>query len=50
MTALREAAALAAEASRPYPNDSEVYRQARTALLAEEIELRRQIERLSPTP
>jgi predicted dithiol-disulfide oxidoreductase (DUF899 family) len=47
MTALREAAALAAEASRPYPNDSEVYRQARTALLAEEIELRRQIERVA---
>ena len=34
MTALREAAALAAEASRPYPNDSDVYSRARTALLA----------------
>lgn len=30
-----------------FPNESEAYRQARTALLAEEIELRRQIERVA---
>jgi predicted dithiol-disulfide oxidoreductase (DUF899 family) len=30
-----------------YPNESEDYRRARTALLAEEIELRRQIERVA---
>lgn len=47
MTDLREAAELAAEASKPYPNDSDAYREARTALLAEEIELRRHIERVA---
>ncbi len=47
MSELKEAASLAAEASRPYPNDSDIYRAARTALLAEEIELRRQIERVA---
>jgi predicted dithiol-disulfide oxidoreductase (DUF899 family) len=47
MTALKPAAALAAEASKPYPNDSDDYRRARTALLAEEIELRRHIERVA---
>ena len=47
MTALKPAAELAAEASKPYPNDSDAYRQARTALLAEEIELRRHIERVA---
>jgi predicted dithiol-disulfide oxidoreductase (DUF899 family) len=30
-----------------FPNESEAYRQARTALLAEEIELRRHIERVA---
>jgi len=44
---LRPAAELAASVSKPYPNDSAAYRQARTALLAEEIELRRQIERVA---
>lgn len=47
MTTLRDAAELAAEAARPYPNDSEAYRRARVALLAEEIELRRHIERVA---
>ena len=45
MTALKPAAELAA-ASQPYPNDSADYRAARTRLLAEEIELRRQLERV----
>ena len=44
---LAPAAELAAKASKPYPNDSAEYRQARTALLAEEIELRRHIERVA---
>jgi predicted dithiol-disulfide oxidoreductase (DUF899 family) len=44
MSALRPAAELAAAASKPYPGDSSDYRRARTALLAEEIELRRHIE------
>jgi predicted dithiol-disulfide oxidoreductase (DUF899 family) len=47
MTTLRPAAELAAEVSKPYPNDSTEYRTARTALLAEEIELRRHIERVA---
>jgi predicted dithiol-disulfide oxidoreductase (DUF899 family) len=38
---------LAEKASRPYPNDSAEYRAARTALLTEEIELRRHIERVA---
>ena len=45
--ALKPAAELAAAASKPYPNDSAKYRAARTALLAEEIELRRHIERVA---
>ena len=45
--ALKPAEDLAASASRPYPNDSADYRAARTALLAEEIELRRRIERVA---
>lgn len=45
--ALRPAAGLAAEASKPYPGDSDAYRRARTALLTEEIELRRHIERVA---
>ena len=36
-----------AQHGRHYPNESQVYRQARAALLAEEIELRRQIERVA---
>lgn len=47
MAALKSATVLAAAASRPYPNDSAAYRDARTALLAEEIELRRHIERVA---
>ncbi|WP_399685065.1 DUF899 family protein [Xenophilus sp.] len=47
MPALRDAAELAAEAARPYPNDSAEYRRARVALLAEEIELRRRIEHVA---
>lgn len=38
---------LAEAASKPYPNDSAEYRRARTALLAEEIALRRQTERVA---
>lgn len=38
---------LAGKAGRPYPGDSADYRRARTALLAEEIELRRHIERVA---
>jgi predicted dithiol-disulfide oxidoreductase (DUF899 family) len=44
---LKLAAELAAAASKPYPNDSAEYRRARTVLLAEEIELRRHIERVA---
>ena len=47
MTALKPAQELAAAASKPYPNDSAEYRKARTALLVEEIELRRHIERVA---
>jgi len=47
MTTLIPAAELAAKNSRPYPNDSPEYRAARAALLAEEIELRRHIERVA---
>lgn len=47
MADLEPAAALAAKAGKPYPNDSPEYRAARTALLAEEIELRRHIERVA---
>lgn len=38
---------LAEKVSRPYPGESAAYREARTALLAEEIELRRHIERVA---
>ena len=41
------AAQLARRASRPCPNEPAGYREAREALLAEEIELRRHIERVS---
>jgi predicted dithiol-disulfide oxidoreductase (DUF899 family) len=44
---LPSAAELAAAVSKPYPNDSAAYREARTRLLAEEIELRRHIERVA---
>ena len=47
MSQLRPARDLAEAASKPYPNDSTAYRVARTALLAEEIELRRHIERVA---
>ena len=44
---LEPANVLAARSAKPYPNDGAEYRQARTALLVEEIELRRQIERVA---
>lgn len=44
---LTPARVLAERASKPFPNDSAQYREARTALLAEEIELRRHIERVA---
>ena len=44
---LAPAAELAAKGSRPFPNESAEYRQARERLLAEEIELRRQIQRVA---
>lgn len=44
---LTPAAELARKASRPYPNDSAEYRAAREALLAEEVELRRHIEKVA---
>ena len=47
MNELKPAAELAAAASKPFPGDSVEYRRARTALLAEEIELRRHIERVA---
>src|SRR3954469_9393637 len=47
MADLEPAEALAAEASKPYPNDSADYRAARMALLAEEIELRRHIQKVA---
>ena len=47
MNPLLPAAELAAKASKPFPNDSPEYRDARTALLTAEIELRRQIERVA---
>jgi predicted dithiol-disulfide oxidoreductase (DUF899 family) len=47
MSALPPATELAAAASKPYPGESDDYRRARTALLAEEIELRRHIERVA---
>ena len=45
MTELVPAAELVRKASKPFPNDSEAYRKARTALLREEIELRRHLWR-----
>src|SRR5262249_2123299 len=46
-TTLEPADALAAKVSKPYPNDNAEHRKARTALRAEEIELRRNIERVA---
>jgi predicted dithiol-disulfide oxidoreductase (DUF899 family) len=47
MAILRPAAEMAAAGSKPFPNESPEYREARTALLAEEIELRRHIGRVA---
>lgn len=47
MTTRTPAHELAQLVSKPYPNDSAEYREARTRLLAEEIELRRHIERVA---
>jgi predicted dithiol-disulfide oxidoreductase (DUF899 family) len=47
MSQLKSAIELATVASKPYPDDSAEYRAARVALLAEEIELRRHIERVA---
>ncbi|MEO6895303.1 MAG: DUF899 family protein [Caldimonas sp.] len=44
---LKPAAELAAATRHPYPGESDEYRRARTDLLAQEIELRRQIERVA---
>jgi predicted dithiol-disulfide oxidoreductase (DUF899 family) len=44
---LGDAREMAAKSAWPYPNESTEYRTARTALLAEEIELRRHIERVA---
>jgi len=44
---LKPAAGLAGKAKPPFPGESEAYRQAREALLAEEIELRRHIARVA---
>jgi predicted dithiol-disulfide oxidoreductase (DUF899 family) len=44
---LAPAAELAARGSKPFPNESAEYRQARDRLLAEEIELRRHIQRVA---
>jgi predicted dithiol-disulfide oxidoreductase (DUF899 family) len=44
---LQPAAKLADKSAKPYPNDGPAYRAAGTALLVEEIELRRQIERVA---
>ena len=46
-TPLKPALQLAAEHKRRFPNESAEYRAARNALLAEEIELRRHIERVA---
>jgi predicted dithiol-disulfide oxidoreductase (DUF899 family) len=46
-TILTPAAELAAMNKAHFPNESPEYRQARNALLAEEIELRRHIERVA---
>ena len=45
--ALAPAAEMAARGHKPFPNESPEYGKARTKLLAEEIELRRQIQRVA---
>ena len=45
-TQLTPASLLAAKAKSPFPGESEAYRKAREALLAEEIEFRRHMTRL----
>ena len=47
MPTLKSAVELAAAACKPYPNDSLEHLEARTRLLAEEIELRRHLERVA---
>lgn len=47
MQNLTPAVELAAKSDTRFPNESEEYRKARTALLAEEIELRRHIQRVA---
>jgi predicted dithiol-disulfide oxidoreductase (DUF899 family) len=47
MSELRDASVMAKEGSKPFLNESSEYREARTKLLAEEIELRRQIQRVA---
>ena len=44
---LQSAIQMAERGSRPFPNESSAYRDARTKLLAEEIELRRHIQRVA---
>jgi predicted dithiol-disulfide oxidoreductase (DUF899 family) len=44
---LAPAIELAEKGNQPYPNESDEYRRARIALLADEIELRRQIQRVA---
>jgi predicted dithiol-disulfide oxidoreductase (DUF899 family) len=47
MQELKSSAEMAAAGSKPFPNESSEYRTARTALLAEEIELRRHISQVA---
>ena len=47
MSELKPAIELAERSAKAYPNDSAQYRHARTALLVEEVELRRHIERVA---
>ena len=47
MSELRPASELAEKGSKPFPNEPPEYREARTKLLEEEIELRRQIQRVA---
>jgi len=47
MSNLEPAIKMAAAGSRPFPGESNEYREARTALLVEEIELRRHISRVA---
>jgi predicted dithiol-disulfide oxidoreductase (DUF899 family) len=47
MSNLKPAAEMAVASSKPFPDESTEYRQARTALLAEEIELRRHVSRVA---